>query len=183
MRKADKIEKYALKLAGMYGRDVIESDKSRYFNVQGRILRTSDHIGSCSSGTVSIIIPEFSEKDEYIIHAHTSGSITIASYEQTKEVVRSFFFVSSIFNEIVQQNYTFEMDKRDKFNKDAECQRYKAELERLKDIEAKYTKLKSMTKCKTDTETIMGLPLDVFSEGQLKSVTMMVDSIMRNIEK
>jgi len=62
MRDRDKIEKYIYSLLDKYNGEVIESYKSRYFKVDDKILRVSDHIGSNSSGCISIIVPRPSQQ-------------------------------------------------------------------------------------------------------------------------
>ena len=158
MRVADKIEKYAAKLIKEYKGEVVESEKSRYFNIKGRILRISDHIGSNSSGSISIIIPDFSDKNEYIVHAHSSGSISIASYEQVKDIVRSFVYMSSFMTEILQPSFVFEIERRDKFDASKACKNYEDEIARLKKIEGKYNILKKVGNIESNDDTVLGVP-------------------------
>lgn len=99
MRSKSKIEKYLDRLIKLHNGILIESDKSRYYSVRGRILRISDHIGNNSSGNVSIIF-DSADKDHYIIHGHTSGNISVLNYEQTKEFVRTFVNCSFIYADI-----------------------------------------------------------------------------------
>lgn len=183
MRVADKIEKYAAKLMKEYKGEVVESEKSRYFNIKGRILRISDHIGSNSSGNISIIIPDFSDKNEYIVHAHSSGSISIASYEQVKDIVRSFVYMSSFMTEILQPSFVFEIERRDKFDASKVCKNYEDEIARLKKIEGKYNILKKVGNIESNDDTVLGVPSSAFTEGQLKAIKATVDSVLRNLKK
>ena len=119
MRKKDKIEKYIeklLKSANLPSNAVTECERSRYYNVNGRILRISDHIGMASSGNMSIILPSFGgfgSSNQYIIHAHTEGSTSIVTYEQVKKIVFSFIACSSFMLEITQKNTDLRIDKKD----------------------------------------------------------------------
>ena len=99
MRSKNKIEKYLDKLIKKHNGVLVESEKSRYYSVRGRILRVSDHVGINSSGNVSILIDN-SDQGHYIIHGHTSGNISVLNYEQTKEFVRSFVQCSFIYADI-----------------------------------------------------------------------------------
>lgn len=99
MRSKNKIEKYLDKLIKKHNGVLVESEKSRYYSVRGRILRVSDHVGINSSGNVSILLDN-SDQGHYIIHGHTSGNISVLNYEQTKEFVRSFVQCSFIYADI-----------------------------------------------------------------------------------
>ena len=99
MREKNKIEKYLDKLIKKHNGVLVESEKSRYYSVRGRILRVSDHVGINSSGNVSILLDN-SDQGHYIIHGHTSGNISVLNYEQAKEFVRSFVQCSFIYADI-----------------------------------------------------------------------------------
>lgn len=100
MRSKDKIEKYLDRLIKKHNGKLIESEKSRYYSVRGRVLRVSDHVG-INSGNISILLDN-SDQGHYIIHGHTSGNISVLNYEQTKEFVRSFVQCSFMYSEIGQ---------------------------------------------------------------------------------
>jgi len=100
MRDKDKIEKYLDRLIKKYNGTLQESEKSRYYSIHGRILRISDHVG-IHSGNISIIF-DSSDKNNYIIHGHTSGNISVLNYKQAKEFVRSFVQCSFIYADIGQ---------------------------------------------------------------------------------
>ena len=84
MREKNKIEKYLDRLIKKHNGILVESEKSRYYSV---------------SGNVSILLDN-SDQGHYIIHGHTSGNISVLSYEQTKEFVRSFVQCSFIYADI-----------------------------------------------------------------------------------
>ena len=98
MRQKDKLEKYLDRLIKKHNGTLCESEKSRYYSVRGRTLRISDHVG-IHSGNVSIILDN-SDTNHYIIHGHTSGNISVLTYEQTKEFVRTFVQCSYIYTEV-----------------------------------------------------------------------------------
>ena len=77
----NKLEKYILRFTN----DVIRSTRSAYFRFKGYIVRVSDHIGTNSSGSFSIIPVG---NDNYVIHKHTSGYLKLQSYEEVKEFIK-----------------------------------------------------------------------------------------------
>lgn len=101
MRPKDKIEKYLDRLIKKHNGLLVESERSRYYSVKGRVLRVSDHVGKTSDGNLSIIF-DSSDQGHYIVHGHTSGNISVLNYEQVKEFVRSFIRTSYLFTDISQ---------------------------------------------------------------------------------
>lgn len=83
-----KLDKYIRR----YTQDFVESNRSRYYKFAGQILRVSDHIGSNSSGSLSIIILD----DDYVLHNHTTGNIAIMTYKETLGFIKSLSLCSSI---------------------------------------------------------------------------------------
>lgn len=178
MRQKDKIEKYIDKLIKEYKNcSVVEGEKSRYYTINGRTLRVSDHIGANSSGNMSIIVPNFKVSDTYIVHAHTSGAISSLDYEKVKEVIRSFFYMSSIMLELVQEGIKIEVEKIDRFNEDEKIKELKEENACLKKYEliAK-TKLSSKN---VNEETILGLPISLFEQKHLDVINNIVSKIKK----
>ena len=178
MRQKDKIEKYIDKLIKEYKNcSVVEGEKSRYYTINGRTLRVSDHIGANSSGNMSIIIPNFKVGDTYIVHAHTSGAISSLDYEKVKEIIRSFFYMSSIMLELVQEGIKIEVEKIDRFNEDETIKELKEENARLKKYEliAK-TKLSSKN---ADEKTILGLPISLFEQKHLDVINNIVTKLKK----
>jgi hypothetical protein len=101
MRPKDKIEKYLDRLIKKHDGLLVESERSRYYSVKGRVLRISDHVGKNSTGNLSIIF-DSSDQGNYIVHGHASGNISVLNYEQVKEFVRSFIRTSYLFTDISQ---------------------------------------------------------------------------------
>lgn len=85
----DKLNKYLHRLISNNRGTVTYSKKSTYYNICGRVIRVSDHIGRKSNGSISIIY-DASGSNAYIIHAHGSGMISIVDYENVKKIVKSF---------------------------------------------------------------------------------------------
>lgn len=76
-----KLEKFILRFTD----DVIRSTRSAYFRFKGYIVRVSDHIGTNSSGSFSIIPVG---NDNYIIHKHTTGALKLQKYDEIKEFIK-----------------------------------------------------------------------------------------------
>jgi hypothetical protein len=172
IRTKDKIEKYADSLMKKYGNCELSSGlRSRYYTINGKVLRISDHIGSHNDAYVSIIIPSFDTGGNYILHAHNGGQVSIVDYEKVKEVVRSFFYLSSFFCEVGA-------DRRNEVNGDGErieeTYNFNKMVKKLEELEV-YKK-----KANKKTKTILGLPMDSFSEKQLKQIALY---IKQNAEK
>lgn len=76
-----KLEKFITKFTD----DIVRSTRSAYFRFNGYIVRVSDHIGTNSSGSFSIIPVG---NDNYIIHKHSSGIIKLYNYNGIKEFIK-----------------------------------------------------------------------------------------------
>jgi hypothetical protein len=180
MRELSKIEKYAKKLADKGGYEIIESERSRYFNVNSRVLRISDHIGSNSSGNLSIIIPEISNGDDdfLILHTHNSGSVCVITFEQAKDMVKMFFFMSSFVTACIQNAQSFETEKNEIKSIINENETLRDENKRLKKIEEEY--LNSINS--DTTTTILGVPISAFSDGQLRTVQAAAKAALKTLK-
>ena len=110
MREKNKIEKYLDTLIKKHNGSVIRSERSSYYSIKGRVLRVSDHVGKNSTGNLSIIFDN-GDSNNYIVHGHTSGLITILNYNQLKEFVRSFAILSFIYNEVATVVSAIEINK------------------------------------------------------------------------
>ena len=180
-RKKDKIEIYASKIVKEFGGKVLVEKMSTYYNINGRILRISNHIGQNSSGHLSIIIPSYdsSKKSEcnYIMHAHQTGEISIMNYEDVKEMIRCYGKMSSIVSNPYQANFEFQFEVRDKFDAKLAESKLQTEMDRLRTIEKKYEKLLEKTNEKDSDKTthydsmtpdeLFGVPIRYFTDGQM----------------
>ena len=182
-RKKDKIETYAAKVVEEHGGKVLIEKLSTYYNVNGRILRISNHIGTQSSGNISIIIPNYDSRGKtesnYIIHSHQTGEISIMDYEDVKELVRCYGKMSSIVHNPYQANFEFQFEVRDQFDARLEEGKINDELARLKKIEEKYNSLvENLKKNRVDEammdvlhpKEIYGVPISYFTDGQINSM-------------
>lgn len=139
----EKIEKYCDKLCKEYDGTVIKTERSRYYTVNGRVLRLSNHVGRNSSGCCSIIVPKSRDfNGAYVIQVHTSGEMTLVNYRTLQEFVRTFFTVTGFMEPLLQTNYKFDIHNE----KDGGF------------IEA------------SNSDTILGVPATMFSEKQIKQL-------------
>ena len=180
-RKKDKIEIYATKIVNEYGGKILVEKLSTYYNINGRILRISNHIGQNSSGHLSIIIPNYdsSKKTEsnYIIHAHQTGEISIMNYEDVKEMVRCYGKMASIVSNPYQANFEFQFEVRDQFDAKLAESELQKEIDRLRIVEKKYERLLKKTNEKDTDKTnyfdsmnpveLFGVPIRYFTDGQM----------------
>jgi hypothetical protein len=134
------------------------------------VLRISDHIGAHNDAHMSIIVPSFRNSDQqYIVHAHNCGQISIVPYEKAKELVRSFFYLSAIFGEVIlQRDGTIGNDKEEKANIDKLMEK----LHKLEDY-----RNKAMSKEKM----ILGLPMENFQKGQLETILNVVNKVKKGL--
>ena len=89
----DKLHKYAQKYCD--GEIVVSTLGNSYyyhFNNGKFVLRISDHIGRNSDGKVSIII----DKNGYMLHNHSTGSVYIETYENIKAFIKSLSVMSAM---------------------------------------------------------------------------------------
>ena len=171
IRPKDKIEKYLDSLTKKYGSCTMSAGlRSRYYTIDNKVLRISDHIGAHNDAHMSIIVPSFRNSDQqYIVHAHNCGQISIVPYEKAKELVRSFFYLSAIFGEVIlQRDGTIGNDKEEKANIDKLMEK----LHKLEDY-----RNKAMSKEKM----ILGLPMENFQKGQLETILNVVNKVKKGL--
>jgi hypothetical protein len=171
IRPKDKIEKYLDTLAKKYGSCTVSAGlRSRYYSIDNKVLRISDHIGAHNDAHMSIIVPSFRSTDQqYIVHAHNCGQISIVPYDKAKELVRSFFYLSAIFGEvIINRDGEIGVDKEEKTNVDELMKK----LHKLEDYRNKAISKEKM---------ILGLPMDSFQKGQLKTILNVVNKVKRTL--
>ena len=84
----DRLDKYIRRFSS----EVRESDRSRYYKVNSRVIRVSDHLGVKSDGVYHIII----RPNGYILHHPKTGTINIMNYEQVKSFIRTLPFLPSV---------------------------------------------------------------------------------------
>lgn len=149
----EKIEKYCDKLCKEYDGTVIKTERSKYYTVNGRVLRLSNHVGRNSSGCCSIIVPKSRDfNGAYVIQVHTSGEMTLVNYRTLQEFVRTFFTVTGFMEPLLQTNYKFDASKEHDGNVVAP----------------------------NNTDTILGVPASMFSEKQIKQLMSWRNQIFGN---
>lgn len=107
VRPKDKIEKYLTSLVKKHNGNYLETKYSRYFSLNGRVIRVSDHIGKNSSGVISIII---TEDNDYLLHIHSTNKIRTISYSDLKKLCKSFDFLSTMWCDLATDNFKFVVD-------------------------------------------------------------------------
>ena len=118
----DKLNKYLHSIIAKHNGVVIYSKRSTYYHLCGRIIRVSDHIGKTSDGSISIIY-DGACSDNFIVHAHASGMVSIVNYENLKNIIKSFAILpaligitsqaSNINKQVINQNKTKEETKEE----------------------------------------------------------------------
>ncbi|MBP5723025.1 MAG: hypothetical protein J6X18_05565 [Bacteroidales bacterium] len=78
------VDKYLSRFAKKYGKSA--NGNSRYYQMDGGIIRVSDHIGRNSDGCVQIIV----KPNGYILYSPSNGKVSICTYRQVQEFIRSF---------------------------------------------------------------------------------------------
>ena len=175
IRPKDKIERYVDSLTKKYGKCEFSAGlKSRYYTIQGKVLRISDHVGVHNDAYVSIIVPSFNTGDNYILHGHNGGQISVVNYEKAKEIVRSFFYLSSIFCEVGADR---SLEVTGEFEQNTE----KVNVSKmLKDME-RFHKLKKEADKKN--KTVLGISIDSFTKGQRKTILSFIKQIEEKTEE
>ena len=87
----DKIDKYLKRFTS----NVEYSTRSRYYTLPTGVVRVSDHVGRNSNAVISIII---TNKNDYILHKHSSGELSNISYNDLKKLVKSLAEYGSLFS-------------------------------------------------------------------------------------
>ena len=87
--KVHKLHKYLKTKSDEY----LIAKRSIYHRFGQYVLRFSDHIGTTSSGTYSIIVDK---RDNYLLHTHGTGHIIHITYEEAKDFVKSLYLCSEL---------------------------------------------------------------------------------------
>ena len=117
----DKLNKYLHSIIAKHNGAVIYSKRSTYYHLCGRVIRVSDHIGKTSDGSISIIY-DGACSDNFIVHAHASGMVSIVNYENLKNIIKSFAILPALIGitsqaQNINENKTKEETKTVKINK------------------------------------------------------------------
>ena len=91
MRPLNKIEKYLKRFTS----EVEESERSRYFKLNGCVIRVSDHFAIGSVCYISILLPTNDNKC-YVITNHKTAKIAVVNYDELKGIVKSLAIIPDI---------------------------------------------------------------------------------------
>lgn len=91
MRPLDKIEKYLKRFTS----NIVESEHSRYFKLNGCTIRVSDHFATTSVCYISIII---SINGGYIITNPKTAKVAIVKYDELKGIIKSLSIIPDVVN-------------------------------------------------------------------------------------
>ena len=99
--------------------------------------------------------------------------------EKAKEILRTFFYMSSIMLEVVQESINIEVEKIDRFNADEKVKKLQAEIASLKRYEAiAKTKLGNGG---ISRDTILGLPKSYFEDKHIKVIESIINKIKKDL--
>lgn len=74
------------------GKLISENENSKYFLLDNKVLRVSNHIGINSSGNIHIICV----KHGYLLYNKTTGAIDLINYEDLKCFIRNAHLLSAM---------------------------------------------------------------------------------------
>lgn len=139
VRPKDKIEKYLTSLVKKHNGNMLETKYSRYFSLNGRVIRVSDHIGKNSSGVISIII---TEDNDYLLHTHSTNKIRTISYSDLKKLCKSFDFLSTMWCDLATDGFKFMIEDANispdtKSNYEKKIQQLNGEIQGMRKIVSK----------------------------------------------
>lgn len=101
----DKVDKYLMR----FTKTITYSTRSGYYNINGNIIRVSDHIGRNSDGVFHIII----RPNAYLIYHQDSAQIEVVSYKRVLEFIRVItLFKTSYLSAVYNPKIPIENDNR-----------------------------------------------------------------------
>lgn len=65
-----------------------QTEKSRYYRFNTRIIRISNHISNNSDGDISIILDSH-DTTHFIVHAVRTGEISVLTYSEVRQLIKS----------------------------------------------------------------------------------------------
>lgn len=95
MKNKNKVERYIEKYCKHLITKTVYSTRSTYYHMGHRIIRVSDHVAIHSDGHLSIILDSHDE-EHFIVHAVTSGEISVLNYKELKELIRSLRLLPAV---------------------------------------------------------------------------------------
>ena len=134
MRPLDKIEKYLKRFTS----DIVESEHSRYFRLNGCTIRVSDHFAVTSVCYISIII---SVNGDYVITNPKTAKVAVVNYDDLKGVIKSLSIIPDvIYNTEIEGNQALNTKIN---NLESQVNSYKSAIATLKEKGNAYDKLKA----------------------------------------
>lgn len=97
MRPKDKLEKYIERYIKRSDFETNESDHSRYYHFNGRVVRVSDHIGTSSDGDLQVIL-DSADRGHYIVYAAVTRQISVLTYKEVKQMMQCMNLVPSLIS-------------------------------------------------------------------------------------
>ena len=88
MKTKNKVERYIERYCKQLITKTVYSDRSTYYHFGHRIIRISDHVAFKSDGHLSIILDSH-DTEHFIVHAVSSGEISVVNYKELKEIIRT----------------------------------------------------------------------------------------------
>lgn len=158
MDKKDKLEKYIEKYLHAKDLSVTHAQRSSYYRFNGRTVRVSDHVATNSDGDLSIIF-DSRDTNHYIVHAATTGELSVVSYEECKMLLKSIAICPSL---AILAGQKLKADKAGK--------------EERAVIAATAA---NITNKATSTDTVFGIPKRFFTPGQIHSINMSIAGVIR----
>ena len=95
MKNKNKVERYIERYCKHLVTKTVYSARSTYYHMGCRIIRVSDHVAIHSDGHLSIILDSHDD-EHFIVHAVSSGEISVLNYKELKELIRSLRLLPAV---------------------------------------------------------------------------------------
>lgn len=95
MNGKNKVERYIERYCRQLITKKVYSARSTYYHIGPRIIRVSDHTAIHSDGHLSIILDSH-DTEHFIVHAVTSGELSVLNYKELKELIRSIRLLPAV---------------------------------------------------------------------------------------
>lgn len=95
MKSKNRVERYIERYCRHLITKTIYSTRSTYYHMGPRVIRVSDHVAIHSDGHLSIILDSHDD-EHFIVHAVSSGEISVLNYKELKELIRSLRLLPAV---------------------------------------------------------------------------------------
>lgn len=95
MKSKNRVERYIERYCRNLITKTIYSTRSTYYHMGYRVIRVSDHVAKHSDGNLSIILDSHDD-EHFIVHAVSSGEISVLNYKELKELIRSLRLLPAV---------------------------------------------------------------------------------------